>query len=204
MPLKDALLIEPFSCSKHAVDRGEIQCDDIVVISGAGPLGLGMVNHAALRNPTALVSLDMMDKRLEKAREMGATHTFNPSKTGVYEEIMEMTGGYGCDVYIEATGHPSSVVQGLRMIRKLGRFVEFSVFGEPAVIDWTVIGDSKELDIHGVSLSPYCFPYVIENIAKGTLKTEGIIQNIFKLEEWETAFEYATGKYGDFKVALAP
>jgi L-iditol 2-dehydrogenase len=204
MPLKDALLIEPFACSKHAVDRGEIQCDDVVVISGAGPLGLGMVNHAALRNPAALVSLDMMDRRLEKAREMGATHAFNPSKTDAVKEILEMTGGYGCDVYIEATGHPSSVAQGLRMIRKLGRFVEFSVFGEPAVIDWTIIGDSKELDIHGVSLSPYCFPYVIENIAGGKLKTAGIIQNIFKLEEWETAFEYATGKYGDFKVALAP
>jgi L-iditol 2-dehydrogenase len=90
------------------------------------------------------------------------------------------------------------------MIRKLGRFVEFSVFGENTTVDWTIIGDSKELDIHGVSLSPYCFPFVIENIAKGKLKTNGMIQNIFKLEELEKAFEYATGKHGDFKVALAP
>jgi L-iditol 2-dehydrogenase len=204
MPLKDALLIEPYSCSKHAVDRGAIQCDDVVVISGAGTLGLGMVNHAALKNPAALISLDMKDERLEKAREFGATHIFNPSKVDVQKEIMNMTEGYGCDVYIEATGHPSSVVQGLRMIRKLGRFVEFSVFSENTTVDWTIIGDTKELDIYGVSLSPYCFPFVIDNIAKGKLKTDGMIKNIFKLEEWEKAFEYATGTYGDLKVALAP
>lgn len=42
---------------------------------------------------------------------------------------------HGCDIYIEATGHPSSVTQGLNMIRKLGRFVEFSVFGAPTTVD---------------------------------------------------------------------
>ncbi|MDR1174352.1 MAG: alcohol dehydrogenase catalytic domain-containing protein [Treponema sp.] len=204
MPLRDALLIEPFSCSKHAIDRAEIQCEDIVVISGAGTLGLGMVTNAVLKNPKALISLDMMDKRLEKALELGATHAFNPSKTDVKKIIMDMTEGYGCDIYIEATGHPSSVNQGLSLIRKLGRFVEFSVFGEKATVDWTLIGDTKELDIHGVSLSPYCFPFVIENISGGKLKTGGIVENIFPLEEWEKAFDHASGKYGDYKVAFAP
>jgi L-iditol 2-dehydrogenase len=204
MPLEDALLIEPYSCSKHAVDRAEIQCDDVVVVSGAGTLGLGMIANAALKNPRALISLDMMDYRLEKAGEFGATHTFNPSRTNVCGEILDMTNGYGCDVYIEATGHPSSVTQGLNMIRKLGRFVEFSVFMDAATVNWTVIGDAKELDIRGVSLSPYCFPFVIENIANGKLKTAGIVKNILVLEEWEKAFYLAEGKEGDYKAALKP
>ncbi|GHU55058.1 hypothetical protein FACS189442_2140 [Spirochaetia bacterium] len=193
---------KPYSCSKHAVDRGNIQCDEVVVISGAGTLGLGMAAYAAMKNPKALVSLDMSDQRLAKAKEFGATHTFNPSKVDLMEEISKLTNGYGCDVYIEATGHPSSVIQGLKIIRKLGKFVEFSVFGAPTTVDWTIIGDTKELDIMGAHLSPYCFPFVIENISKGNLKTNGVVSSIFKIEEWEKAFEYAAGTHGDFKVAF--
>jgi L-iditol 2-dehydrogenase len=204
LPLEKALLIEPYGCSKHAVDRAKIQCDDIVVISGAGTLGLGMITYAALKHPRALISLDMVDGRLEKAKEFGATHIFNPAKIDVIAEIMNMTDGYGCDVYIEATGHPSSVIQGLAAIRKLGTYVEFSVFGEAATVDWSIIGDRKELDIFGAHLSPYCFPYVIENIANGTLKTEGVIKTSLKLEDWEKGFDYAAGKQGDLKVALIP
>jgi L-iditol 2-dehydrogenase len=204
MALEDALLIEPYACSKHAVDRGNIQCDDIVVISGAGTLGLGMISYCALKNPAALIALDMIDARLDKALQFGATHAFNPSKLDVHGEIMKMTDAYGCDVYIEATGHPSSVIQGLGLVRKLGRFVEFSVFSEAASVDWSIIGDRKELDVLGAHLSPFCFPYVIKNIARGALKTEGLIRNTFKLEEWEKAFEYAGGKHGDLKVAFVP
>lgn len=115
---------------------------------------------------------------------------------------MTYTEGYGCDIYIEATGHPSSVSQGMEMIRKLGRFVEFSVFGEPVTLDWSVIGDGKELDVLGSHLSPYAYPFVIEHIGNGTLATDGMITHIFQLEDWKKAFEYATGKYGDFKVAF--
>jgi L-iditol 2-dehydrogenase len=204
MPLEKALLIEPYGCSKHAVDRGNIQCDDIVVISGAGTLGLGMVTYVALKSPRAIVSLDMSDSRLELAKKFGATHIFNPAKDDLVKAIAGITCGYGCDVYIEATGHPSSVMQGLGLIRKLGTFVEFSVFSEPATVDWSIIGDRKELDIFGAHLSPYCFPYVIDGIASGKLKTDGVIKTTFKLEDWQRGFDYATGKYGDLKVALIP
>lgn len=202
MPVEQALMIEPYGCSKHAVDRGSITNEDVVVISGAGTLGLGMITYARMKNPKKLIVLDMMDKRLEKAKEFGADIVWNPGKMDVVAAINELTDGYGCDVYIEATGHPSSVIQGLTMIRKLGRMVEFSVFGAPTTVDWSIIGDRKELDILGAHLSPYAYPFVIENIAKGTLKTEGVVSSTFPIEEWEKAFEYATGKYGDFKVAL--
>ncbi len=129
MTLEQALLVEPYGCSKHAVDRGNITNEDVVVISGAGTLGLGMITYARMKNPKLLVVLDMQDKRLEKAKEFGADLVFNPSKCDIEKEIKALTDDYGCDVYIEATGHPSSVVQGLTITRKLGRFVEFSVFG---------------------------------------------------------------------------
>lgn len=202
LKLEDALLIEPYACSKHCVDRAQIGCDDIVVIAGAGALGLGMVTYAALKHPKKLIVLDTIDQRLQKAKEFGADLVWNPTKIDVVAEIMSLTDGYGCDIYIEATGHPAAVSQGMQMIRKLGRFVEFSVFGAPTTLDWSIIGDRKELDVLGSHLSPYCFPYVIENIAEGTLQTAGVVSRGFGVEDWQTAFDYATGKHGDFKVYI--
>ncbi len=202
MPLSDALLIEPYGCAKHAVDRANIQCEDVVVISGAGTLGLGMVTYSRMKNPARLIVLDMADNRLEKAKEFGADLVLNPGKDDVIQRILDMTDGYGCDIYIEATGNPASVTQGLSMIRKLGTFVEFSVFGSPTTVDWSIIGDRKELDVLGSHLSPYCYPFVIENIANGNLKTNSIVSKTFTIEEWEKAFDYASGKYGDLKVAI--
>ncbi len=202
MTMEQALLVEPYGCSKHAVDRASVTNEDVVVISGAGTLGLGMVTYARMKNPRLLIVLELIGKRLEKAKEFGADLVFNPGECDVDREIKALTDGYGCDVYIEATGHPSSVVQGLKMVRKLGRFVEFSVFGEETTVDWSIIGDRKELDILGAHISPYAYPFVIENMRKGNLKTNGVVGHTFSLEEWEKAFEYASGKYGDFRAAF--
>ena len=149
MPLERAALIEPYACSVHAVNRAQIELDDFVVLAGAGPLGLGMVGAARLKNPSKLVVLDTKPERLAIAKRFGADLVMNPLKEDVVKIVKQMTGGYGCDVYIEATGHPSSVVQGLNMIRKRGRFVEFSVFGQDVTVDWSIISDRKELDLYG-------------------------------------------------------
>ena len=167
LSLRQAVYIEPLACAIHAVQRGNIELGDCVVVSGCGPLGLGMVAAARLKNPGCLIALDMVPSRLEIARACGADVVLNPAKVDVVEEIRKMTQGYGCDVYIEATGHPQSVIQGLQMIRRLGTFVEFSVFGEPTTVDWTVIGDTKELNIHGAHLSPFTYPLAIDMLLKG-------------------------------------
>ena len=137
--------------------------------------------------------------------EFGADIVMNPSKEDAVAKIKEMTGGYGCDIYIEASGHPSSVQQGLDCIRKMGRFVEFSVFGAPVTVDWSIISDRKELDLLGVHLSPYCYDTVIEWIANGKLPTDGVVTNKFSLDDWEEGFHIAkTGENGALKVVLIP
>ncbi|NDL67682.1 MDR/zinc-dependent alcohol dehydrogenase-like family protein [Anaerotalea alkaliphila] len=204
LPIEKAILIEPYGCSKHAVDRGSISNEDVVVISGAGTLGLGMVGAAKLKNPKTLVVLDMKDDRLELAKKFGADVVINPGKDDAVQMVKDMTDGYGCDVYIEATGHPSSVIQGLTMIRKLGRFVEFSVFNSATTVDWSIIGDRKELDILGAHLSPYCFEPVIEWIGNGKLPTEGVVTHQYPLEKWAEAFEMAGKGEGSLKVILKP
>ncbi|MGJ4848947.1 zinc-binding dehydrogenase [Bacillota bacterium Meth-B3] len=117
--------------------------------------------------------------------------------------MLDQTDGYGCDVYIEVTGHPSSVGQGLELICKGGRFVEFSVFSAPATVDWSIIGDTKEIVIYGSQLSPYCYPSTIEGIVSGKLPTQGVASHVYLLEEWAEAFQMAeSGKV--IKVVLRP
>lgn len=205
MPIEQAVLTEPYACSFHCVDRANIGNRDIVVLSGAGTLGLGMVGAIRQRNPQRLVVLDLNENRLELARRFGADLTLNPSKTDVVKAIREMTDGYGCDIYIEATGHPSSVQQGLEAIRKMGTFVEFSVFGDLVTVDWSIISDRKELNLFGSHLSPYCYDTVIDWIGSGKLPTEGVVTHRFGLKDWEQAFSYAaSGKEGALKVILEP
>ena len=197
MPIEKAALIEPYGCSFHCVDRAQITPRDFVV--------LGMVGAIRQANPKCLVCLDMQDARLEKAKAFGADLCINPGKEDAIAKIKEMTGGYGCDIYIEASGHPSSVQQGLDCIRKMGRFVEFSVFGAPVTVDWSIISDRKELDLLGVHLSPYCYDTVTEWIGNGKLPTDGVVTNKFTLDQWEEGFHLAkTGEGGALKVVLLP
>lgn len=203
MPLEKAILIEPFSCSKHCIDRAGIGSDDIVVLAGAGTLGLGMVGAAKLMNPKKLIVLDLIDERLEKAKAFGADIVLNPNKVDVVSYVLDYTDGYGCDIYIDTTGYTGAVPQGLEMIRKQGTFVEFSVFNEDVTVDWSVIGDGKELTIKGVSLSPDCYDSVIEWIGSGKLPTDGVVTHKFSLDEWEKAFKIAErGDDGAIKVVL--
>ncbi|MGI9861153.1 alcohol dehydrogenase catalytic domain-containing protein [Moorella naiadis] len=204
MAIEDAVLIEPYACSLHAVQRAQIKYGDVVVISGAGTLGLGMVGAARLAGPGKLIVLDLIDSRLELAKEFGADLVMNPGKTDVVKEIKALTDGYGCDIYIEATGHPKSVEQGLMAIRKLGRFVEFSVFGEPTTVDWSIISDRKELDVLGSHLGPYCYPLVIEGIASGKLPTRGVVTHKLPLDKFLEGFELVHDSAKSLKVILVP
>ena len=204
LPMESAILIEPYACSKHAVDRAQVTPTDVVVQAGVGCLGLGMVGYLRMHNPAKLIVLDVKDERLKLAKDFGADIVINPTKENAVKMVQDLTGGYGCDLYIEATGHPSSVKQGMDMIRKLGRFVEFSVFGAETTLDWSIIGDVKELDLLGSHLSPYCFGPVIEWIASGKLPTKGVVTHVLKLDDWENGFKLATSGEGATRVVLTP
>lgn len=205
LPVDRAVLIEPYGCSYHCVERANVGVTDVVVLSGAGTLGLGMVGAIKQRNPKCLVVLDMKDERLDLAKKFGADIVMNPGKMDVVKAIKEMTGSYGCDIYIEATGHTSSVQQGLEAIRKMGTFVEFSVFGDLVKVDWSIISDRKELNLLGSHLSPYCYDTVIEWIGNGKMPTDNVVTHKFSLERWAEGFELAkTGAGGALKVVLVP
>ena len=203
LPIEKAVLIEPFSCSTHAVRLSQASADDIVVLAGAGTLGLGMVGNLRKRNPKKLIVLDLMDGRLDLAKRFGADITINPGKENAVERVLALTEGCGCDIYIEATGNPDAVVQGLNMICKGGTFVEFSVFNGPSTVDWSIIGDTKEIVVKGSQLSPFCYPAAIEGIVDGTLPTDGVVTHRFPLSQWAEALKMAESGKG-IKVILVP
>ncbi|MES2743397.1 MAG: alcohol dehydrogenase catalytic domain-containing protein [Pseudomonadota bacterium] len=203
LSLEDAAIIEPMACAIHTVNRAEVQLDDVVVIAGAGPLGLMMTQIARLKTPKKLVVIDLVPERLALAREFGADVVINPLQEDALAIIGQLTGGYGCDVYIETTGAPAGVTQGLSLIRKLGRFVEFSVFGKETSADWSIIGDRKELDVRGAHLGPYCYPVAIDLFARGLITSKGIVTHSFPLDQFESAFELANST-DSIKVLLIP
>ena len=207
--LETSAALEPLACSIHAVQRADPQLGDVVVVSGCGPLGLGMIATARLRNPGKLVALDLNPSRLELARQMGADVTINPGEVDAVAEVKGLTEGYGCDVYIEATGYPASVIQGLDMIRKLGTFVEFGVFAQPTTVDWSVIGDRKALDIRGAHLSPYCYPLAIDYQRRGLIDAGRLVTHRYPLERFAEAFEtmhvgHDSAGNASIKVILTP
>ncbi len=203
MPLDDAAIIEPLACAIHAVNRGDIQLDDVVVIAGAGPIGLMMVQVAHLKTPRKLVVIDLVPERLALATRYGADVVINPKEADALAVVHGLTDGYGCDVYIEASGSPSGVTQGLSVIRKLGRFVEFSVFGSDTSVDWSIIGDRKELDVRGAHLGPYCYPVAIDLLARGLVTSKGIVTHAYPLEQWDEAIKVANSMES-IKVLMKP
>ncbi len=200
-----AAMIEPLSCSVHTVERAKIGFDDVVVIAGMGPIGLCKLQVARLKSPRLLIAVDMKKKRLDAAKKLGADIVLNPQECDVVEEVRRLTGGYGCDIYIHNSGHPSGVLQGLDMLRKHGTFVEFSVFGEETSVDWSVIGDRKELTIYGAHISGGTgYQTAIDFLEKGIVRVDDIVTHVFPMEDWKTAFDIAAKGEDSIKVVLVP
>jgi threonine dehydrogenase-like Zn-dependent dehydrogenase len=199
-----AAFAEPLSCALHAVERGNIRFDDTVVVAGCGPIGLGIIAGAAAKSPAHLIALDMSPSRLEIAKLCGASLTVNINEEDPVQIAKDLTGGYGADVYLEATGHPAAVPQGLNLLRKLGRYVEYGVFGSDVTVDWSIISDDKELDVLGAHLGPYCWPPAIRMLEASTLPMDRICTHQLPLERFQEGLKLVAEGTKSIKVTLIP
>jgi erythritol/L-threitol dehydrogenase len=204
LPPAHAAFTEPLSCALHAVERAGITFDDTVVVAGCGPIGLGMVAGAHAKSPARVIALDVADQKLELAKLCGADLTLNIAQTDVVQAIQDLTGGYGADVYLEGTGHPSAVPQGLNLLRKLGTFVEYSVFKDPVSVDWSIISDDKELDVRGAHLGPYCWPAAIRMIESGRLPMDQLCTHQLPLKSFQEGLDLVAEGTKSIKVSLIP
>ena len=199
-----AAYAEPLSCALHAVERANIKFADVVVVAGCGPIGLGMIAGASAKFPATLIALDLDDRKLEVAKKCGATHTINIGKQDPVKIIRDMTEGYGADIYLEGTGHPAAVLQGLKLLRKLGTFVCYSVFKEDVTLDWSIISDDKELDVIGAHLGPNCWPAAIKMIESGRLPLDEICTHQFPLADFQKGLDMVADGTKSIKVSLIP
>jgi threonine dehydrogenase-like Zn-dependent dehydrogenase len=199
-----AAFAEPLSCALHAVERAAISFDDTVVVAGCGPIGLGMVAGAKAKTPARVIALDLAPSKLELARECGADVTVNIAEDDAVARVLELTGGIGADVYLEGSGHPAAVAQGLRLLRKLGTFVEYSVFGSDVTVDWSIISDDKELNVLGAHLGPHCWPAAIRMIESGALPMDKICTHQLPLAEFQKGLDLVSSGTESIKVTLIP
>lgn len=201
---EESALIEPIACGMHALEQASIKHSDVVVIAGMGAIGLSMCNIANYAMPKMIIAVEVKKNRIEMAKKFGADVVLNPMEVNVAEEIHKLTGGLGCDVYIEASGSPRSVTQGMDSLRNLGRYVQMGVLSDIVKADWNTIGDGKELTIIGSHLSAKVYPAVIRGIQKKLIRTEGLISHTFKLKDWKEAYETAEKDPDAVKIMLVP
>ncbi len=204
IPKMNAVLIEPLSCSAHGVSRANISMKDVVVISGMGAIGLGMIQFAKLHTPYKLIGLDVNDEMLETAKEFGAEYVFNPAKQDVEEEIKKLTDGLGADIYIEASGNGRSLDMGLKVLRKRGRLVVYGVYPKPVQVDFNYVSEYKELEIVGGHLSPDTYDYVIKCLAQGLIHPEKMITDVYTLDQFEEAVYAKERNKHSIKTVLLP
>ncbi|WP_155054118.1 alcohol dehydrogenase catalytic domain-containing protein, partial [Streptomyces blattellae] len=84
-----------------AINTGKVGRGDTVAVIGCGGVGDAAVAGSSLAGAAKIIAVDIDDRKLEKARTMGATHTVNSRETDAVEAIRELTGGFGADVVIE-------------------------------------------------------------------------------------------------------
>ena len=199
-----AAFVEPLSCALHAVERALLTFDDTVVVAGCGPIGLGMIAGAKAKNPARIIALDVAPQKLALAKKAGADLTINIAEEDPVEIVKGLTDGYGADVYLEGTGHPSAVAQGLNVLRKLGRYVEYSVFGSDVSVDWSIISDDKELDVLGAHLGPNCWPAAVRLLESGALPMDEIVTHQLPLSDFQKGLDLVASGTESIKVSLLP
>ena len=144
---KEIALIEPMSVGFHAVNRAEITDIDHVMVIGCGMIGIGAIVRASLRGAT-VIAVDLDDEKLALAKRMGAHYVVNSKTEDLHSRLMDITGGLGPDVVIEAVGNAFTQNQAVNEVAFTGRivFIGYAKGGTEFVTKFFV---QKELDIRG-------------------------------------------------------
>jgi len=149
---------------------------------------------------------DLVDERLQVAKELGADETVNAKREDSVEKIKRFTDGYGADVVIEAIGLPATWEQALKMVRKGGTVLEFG--GCPPETEITVRTELLhygEVTLLGTfHTTPMHFKKALNLIASGTVKVKPLITRHMKLDDIKDAFEILTTSKSDLKIAIPP
>lgn len=175
LPAKTCALIEPMSVGFHAVSRGQVTDNDVVMVIGCGMVGLGAIVRASLRGAT-VIAADIDDEKLALARQMGAAHVIN-----TMQDPIPFKGDV--DVVIEAVGSVPTYQIAIEQVAFTGRVVCIG-YAKSEVLMQTRLFVQKELDIRGSrNALPEDFRAVIRYLERGTCPTDKLITKVIKPEE---------------------
>ena len=214
-PIPDALTDEQvlmcpdiMSTGFGGAEAGRIKIGDTVAVFAQGPIGLCATAGAKLRGATRIVVVDTVPERLEVARRMGADLTVDFAKVDPVDEIMQLTGGRGVDVAIEALGTQQTFESCLRVLKPGGVLSSLGVYSGKLTLPLDAM--AAGLGDHQV-ITTLCpggkerMRRLMKVVESGRIDLEPLVTHRYRLDEIEAAYElFSHQRDGVLKVAITP
>lgn len=182
--------------------NGRVQPGDVVVIVGAGPIGLAAILTARLYTPSQIIAIDTAESRREAARRFGADVALSPDDDPV-ERVRSLTDGLGADVVMEAVGIPATFELCVTLVRPGGHVANIGVHGKPVTLHLEELWN-RNITLATGLVDTYSTPTLLRMLAAGDLPIEQMITHRFPLDEIMAAYDVFSrpGETGALKVAL--
>ncbi|HIZ54969.1 MAG TPA: NAD(P)-dependent alcohol dehydrogenase [Firmicutes bacterium] len=185
----EGALIEPLAVGFHAANQGGAHIGQTAVVTGSGCIGLVTMMALKAMGVSRVYVADVMEKRLEKAMELGADGIINSSKTDPVQEVLRQTRGAGCDLVLDTSGVAACISQGIQMVKKGGTIVMigYSASGEMTLP--TSLATDKELTIKTIFRYRHIYPMAIDAVASGKVDLKHLPTHFFDLDDIQNAMD---------------
>lgn len=195
-------LIEPLAVGFHAAIQGEAKAGQTAVVTGAGAIGLVTLMALKYMGVSTIIVVDIMEKRLEKALEMGADFIINASQMNAVTRVMEITGGKGCDLAIETAGTEITTNQTIHMVKK-GSNIVLVGYGKTGLMNLEMsLALDKEVTFKTVFRYRHIYPMAIQAAASGKINLEGIVTDYFDFGDIQNAMDSCVKNKADIVKAV--
>ena len=187
---KEGALVEPLAVGMHSANQGDVKLGSSVVILGAGTIGLVTLLACKANGATDITIVDVIPKRLEYAKKLGATNIINAAETDVFAEIDKLTDKKGVDVVIETAGSARTISQTPYLVKNGGNIVLVGLAPQDIIEFNFAKIMAKEATIKSVFRYKNIYPIAIKAISKGIIDITGIVTHEFAFDDVEHAFDY--------------
>ncbi|MFC7580029.1 galactitol-1-phosphate 5-dehydrogenase [Schaalia naturae] len=213
MTYAEAAVVEPTACMLHAMYRGPSIMGRTVCISGAGPIGLLGVQYAKASGASEVVCVDIIEKKLELARRLGADKTVNLSESDLVPAGLSATDGRGFDFTFETTGNPNVQNGVIQTSAKLGSVVYFGFSGNGLTLNDESLDRILRAEVtltgawnsYSTGFPGREWQTAIDMIADHRIDVSAVVSHILPLEEAPSFFEKVrTHQIEHGKVLFAP
>jgi S-(hydroxymethyl)mycothiol dehydrogenase len=176
-----------------AINTGGVTRGDSVAVIGCGGVGDAAIAGAYLAGAHTIIAVDVDPRKLEWARQFGATHVINSRETDPVTGIQELTGGNGADVVIEAVGRPETYLQAFYARDLAGTLVQVGVPTPEMHVDLPSLdlfgrGGALKSSWYGDCLPERDFPMLTGLYLQGRLPLEKFVSETIALDDVEAAF----------------